>query len=67
MKDELTMKTEYKKVFTRLCTPEELRQHYAPWIAMLEVGSTTFPERPGKARSECHAWSCAPICFLLQD
>lgn len=48
-------------------TPEELRQHYAPWIAMLEVGSTTFPERPGKARSECHAWSCAPICFLLQD
>ena len=26
MKDELTMKTEYKKVFTRLCTPEELRR-----------------------------------------
>lgn len=26
MKDELTMKTEYKKVFTKLCTPEELRR-----------------------------------------
>ncbi len=26
MKDELTMKTEYKKVFTKLCAPEELRR-----------------------------------------
>lgn len=26
MKDELTMKTEYKKVFTKLCTPEELHR-----------------------------------------
>ncbi len=26
MKDELTMKTEYKKVFTKLCTPEDLRR-----------------------------------------
>lgn len=26
MKDELTMKTEYKKVFARLCAPEELRR-----------------------------------------
>ena len=47
-------------------TPEELRAHYAPWEEMLKNGSTTFPEKPGSCRSECHAWSCAPAWFLLR-
>ena len=45
---------------------EELRSHYAPWEEMLEAGCTTFPEKPGACRSECHAWSCAPAWFLLR-
>ena len=47
-------------------TAEELRAHYAPWEEMLKNGSTTFPEKPGWCRSECHAWSCAPAWFLLR-
>jgi len=47
-------------------TAEELRAHYAPWEEMLKNGSTTFPEKPGWSRSECHAWSCAPAWFLLR-
>ena len=47
-------------------TAEELRAHYAPWEEMLRNGSTTFPEKPGLCRSECHAWSCAPAWFLLR-
>ena len=48
-------------------TAEELRSHYAPWEEMLKKGSTTFPEKPGWCRSECHAWSCAPAWFLLRS
>ncbi|MBQ6471414.1 MAG: hypothetical protein IJJ33_05485 [Victivallales bacterium] len=48
-------------------TPQELRAHYAPWEKMLDNGSTTFPEKPGPCRSECHAWSCAPAWFLLRS
>ena len=47
-------------------TPEELRAHYEPWEEMLKNGSTTFPEKPGVCRSECHAWSCAPAWILLR-
>ena len=48
-------------------TAAELRAHYAPWEKMLEKGCTTFPEKPGPCRSECHAWSCAPAWFLLRS
>ena len=48
-------------------TAEELRAHYAPWEEMLNKGCTTFPEKPDGGRSECHAWSCAPACFLLRS
>ena len=48
-------------------TAAELRACYAPWDRMLENGSTTFPEKPGPCRSECHAWSCAPAWFLLRS
>lgn len=33
-----------------------------PWNRMLENGMTTFGERDGNTRSECHAWSSSP-CF----
>ena len=48
-------------------TAAELRACYAPWEEMLKKGCTTFPEKPGPCRSECHAWSCAPAWFLLRS
>lgn len=42
------------------------RYDYAPevlsgWKIMLDNHCTTWCENPGDTRSECHAWSCAPI------
>lgn len=42
------------------------RYDYAPellsgWKIMLDNHCTTWCENPGEARSECHAWSCAPV------
>ncbi len=35
------------------------------WAAYLDQGFTTFPERPGETRSDCHAWSASPNYDLL--
>ena len=37
----------------------------APWRHMLEIGLTTFAERPEPTRSDCHAWSSSPNYDLL--
>jgi len=31
-----------------------------PWRDMLEIGLTTFAEKPEPTRSDCHAWSASP-------
>jgi len=31
------------------------------WRVMIDNKCTTWCEKPGNPRSECHAWSCAPI------
>jgi hypothetical protein len=31
-----------------------------PWREMLEMGLTTFAEKPDPTRSDCHAWSSSP-------
>ena len=31
-----------------------------PWKNMLEMGLTTFAEKPEPTRSDCHAWSASP-------
>jgi len=36
-----------------------------PWKAMISEGLTTFAERPGETRSDCHAWSASPLYELL--
>jgi hypothetical protein len=36
-----------------------------PWRDMLELGLTTFAERPEPTRSDCHAWSASPNYDLL--
>ena len=32
----------------------------APWFAMLDLGLSTFAEKPEPTRSDCHAWSASP-------
>jgi alpha-L-rhamnosidase len=37
----------------------------APWKDMLDLGLTTFAEKPDPTRSDCHAWSASPNYDLL--
>jgi len=36
-----------------------------PWTTMLDMGLSTFAERPEPTRSDCHAWSASPVYELL--
>ena len=36
-----------------------------PWHTMLDLGLTTFAEKPDPTRSDCHAWSASPVYELL--
>lgn len=39
-----------------------------PWKKLVTEGFTTFPERPSQPfRSECHAWSIAPVWFMCGE
>lgn len=46
-----------------------LANHYLdeiqPWRDMLDLGLTTFAEKPDPTRSDCHAWSASPNYDLL--
>ncbi|HTY87595.1 MAG TPA: alpha-L-rhamnosidase C-terminal domain-containing protein [Candidatus Acidoferrum sp.] len=46
-----------------------LGDHYleqlGPWRDMLDLGLTTFAERPEPTRSDCHAWSASPVYEFL--
>jgi alpha-L-rhamnosidase len=35
------------------------------WEEMLNLGLTTFAEKPEPTRSDCHAWSASPLYFFL--
>ena len=37
------------------------------WKSMLDLGASTWWEVPGETRSDCHAWSAAPTCVLMQE
>jgi alpha-L-rhamnosidase len=36
-----------------------------PWYNMLDIGLTTFAEKPEPVRSDCHAWSASPNYHIL--
>ena len=35
------------------------------WEESLEMGMTTFPEKEGNTRSDCHAWNSSPLYIFL--
>ena len=40
---------------------EKAIQYFDGWQKMIDLGCTTWCENPDEPRSECHAWSCAPL------
>ena len=36
-----------------------------PWRDMIDMGLTTFAEKPEPTRSDCHAWSACPVYEFL--
>jgi alpha-L-rhamnosidase len=44
---------------------DEYLQQLAPWRQMLDLGLTTWAEKPEPTRSDCHAWSAHPNFDLL--
>ncbi len=51
----------------KLGQPQRIIDDLARWKSMLDLGTSTWWENPGKTRSECHAWSAAPTCVLMQQ
>ena len=44
----------------------ETEQLMARWTALLEMHCTTCPEKPGRSRSENHAWSALPMYEMIR-
>lgn len=44
---------------------DEYIETLRPWRKMLDIGLTTFAEKPEPTRSDCHAWSASPNYELL--
>ena len=40
---------------------EKALGYFSGWQKMIDLGCTTWCENPDNPRSECHAWSCAPL------
>ncbi len=45
----------------------EITQQLDQWKDMLDLGLTTFAEKPEPTRSDCHAWSASPLYFFLSS
>ncbi len=66
----LTQATYYFKFYLfRALTKAGLAERYldqlAPWRTMLDLGLTTWAEKPDPTRSDSHAWSAHPSLDLL--
>ena len=45
--------------------PDKFLTLLEPWKHMLDLGLTTFAEKPDPTRSDCHAWSASPVYYFL--
>ena len=46
---------------------ELMFEYLNDWRKMLELGCTAWCENPDNPRSECHAWSCAPVYEFMRN
>ncbi|MFH1741993.1 MAG: alpha-L-rhamnosidase C-terminal domain-containing protein [bacterium] len=53
------------EIAEQLGQPQRILDDMARWKHMLDKGTTTWWEEPGKSRSECHAWSATPTYRLM--
>lgn len=71
--EKLTQPTLYFEFYIlsaikRYGTDGMFEQRLEPWKKLIKEGYTTFPERPFQPfRSECHAWSIAPVWFMCGE
>ncbi len=68
--DSLTQATFYFKFYLfdalkKTGLGDQLVPQLKPWRDMLALGLTTFAEQPEPTRSDCHAWSAAPLYQFL--
>ncbi|MEM1134363.1 MAG: alpha-L-rhamnosidase C-terminal domain-containing protein [Bacteroidota bacterium] len=49
----------------KLDMDSEIPRLFDFWHEALEMGLTTFPEKEGNTRSDCHAWNSSPLYFFL--
>ncbi|MBN1478953.1 alpha-L-rhamnosidase [candidate division KSB1 bacterium] len=66
----LTQNTFYYQFYTfralkKVGLADKYLELLQPWRDMLDLGLTTFAERPEPTRSDCHAWSASPNYDLL--
>ena len=66
----LTQNTFYYQFYTfqalkKVGLADQYLELLQPWRDMLDIGLTTFAERPEPTRSDCHAWSASPNYDLL--
>jgi hypothetical protein len=43
----------------------QFTEQLEPWHEMLDIGLSTFAEKPEPTRSDCHAWSASPLYEFL--
>ncbi|UYQ94197.1 family 78 glycoside hydrolase catalytic domain [Chitinophaga horti] len=53
------------QAFKKAGLGDEYVRMLKPWKGMIDLGLTTFAERPEPTRSDCHAWSASPNYDLL--
>lgn len=44
---------------------DQFTEQLEPWHQMLDIGLSTFAEKPEPTRSDCHAWSASPLYEFL--
>ena len=49
----------------KLDMDDEIPRFFDFWEKALAMGMTTFPEKEGNTRSDCHAWNSSPLYIFL--
>lgn len=55
----------YAEMLRHLDMGQQYLEMLKPWEEMVDLGLTTFAEKPEPSRSDCHAWSASPLYFFI--